>query len=88
MDSDLRPADDGSRTGIPWGRLGVLMIGSKVLFIPGIILLIIGGTPEAGTVDAVRTVKMSTKLLAQGNRTDYKRHLAMIPTRMRRVYLF
>ena len=48
------------------------MLGSKVLFIPGVILLIIGGTLEAGTVGAVRTVKMSAKLVSGGNRADYK----------------
>jgi hypothetical protein len=54
------------------GRLGLLMLGSKVLFIPGIILLIVGGTLEAGTVGAVRTVKMSAKLVSAGNRAGYK----------------
>ena len=54
------------------GRIGVLMLGSKVLFIPGVILLIIGGTLEAGTVGAVRTVKMSAKLVSRGNRADDK----------------
>jgi hypothetical protein len=48
------------------GRLGILMLGSKVLFIPGVILVIIGGTLEAGTVGAVRTVKMSAKLVSRG----------------------
>jgi hypothetical protein len=54
------------------GRIGVLMLGSKVLFIPGVILLIIGVTLEAGTVGAVRTVKMSAKLVSRRNRADYK----------------
>jgi uncharacterized membrane protein len=54
------------------GRLGILMLGSKVLFIPGVILLIIGGTLEAGTVGAVKTVKMSAKLVSRGNREDDK----------------
>jgi hypothetical protein len=54
------------------GRLGILMLGSKVLFVPGVILLIIGGTLEAGTVGAVKTVKMSAKLVSRGNREDYK----------------
>jgi hypothetical protein len=52
------------------GRFGLLMLGLKVLFIPGIILLIIGGTLEAGTVGAVRTVKMSAKLVSGGNRAE------------------
>jgi hypothetical protein len=46
------------------GRLGVLMLGSKALLIPGVILLIIGLTLEAGTVGAVKTVKMSAKLIS------------------------
>ena len=54
------------------GRIGILMLGSKALFIPGVILLIIGGTLEAGTVGAVRTVKMSAKLVSRGNRADDK----------------
>jgi hypothetical protein len=54
------------------GRIGVLMLGSKWLLIPGIILLIIGGTLEAGTVGAVKTVKMSAKLVSGGNRADYE----------------
>jgi hypothetical protein len=54
------------------GRIGILLLGSKWLFIPGVILLIIGGTLEAGTVGAVRTVKMSAKLVSGGNRADYK----------------
>ena len=49
------------------GRIGVLMLGSKVLFIPGVILLIIGVTLEAGAVGAVRTVKMSAKLVSRRN---------------------
>jgi len=48
------------------------MLGSKVLFIPDVILRIIGGTVEAGAVGAVRTVKMSAKLVGGGNRTEYK----------------
>ena len=54
------------------GRIGLLMLGSKVLFIPGVILLIIGVTLEAGTVGAVRTVKMSAKLVSRRNRGDHK----------------
>ena len=49
-------------------RIGVLMLGSKVLFIPGVIVLIIGVTLEAGAVGAVRTVKMSAKLVSKSNR--------------------
>lgn len=44
------------------GRLGILMLGSKVLFIPGIFVLAIGVTLQAGATGAVRAIKMSTKL--------------------------
>jgi hypothetical protein len=54
------------------GRIGILLLGSKWLFIPGVILLIIGGTLEAGTVGAVRTVKMSAKLVSGRDRADDK----------------
>jgi hypothetical protein len=46
------------------GRLGILMLGSKVLFIPGIFVLAIGVTLQAGATGAVRAIKMSTKLTA------------------------
>ena len=46
------------------GRVGLLMLGSKLLFIPGIILLAIGLTLLAGATGAVRTVKMSAKLVS------------------------
>jgi hypothetical protein len=51
-------------------RIGVLMLGSKVLFVPGVILLITGVTLEAGAVGAVRTVKMSAKLVSKRHRAD------------------
>jgi hypothetical protein len=44
------------------GRAGLLMLGSKVLFIPGIFLLAIGVTLQAGATGAVRAIKMSIKL--------------------------
>src|SRR5271157_5718693 len=45
-------------------RVGILMLGSKVLFIPGILVLTIGATLQAGATGAVKTVKMSAKLAA------------------------
>jgi hypothetical protein len=48
------------------GRVGILMLGSKVLFIPGIIVLTIGVTLQAGATGAVRAIKMSTKLTGSG----------------------
>ena len=45
------------------GRIGLLMLGSRALFIPGIIILALGLTLEAGATSAVKAVKMSAKLL-------------------------
>jgi hypothetical protein len=46
------------------GRLGILMLGSSVLLVPGIFVLILGFALEAGTTGAVRAVRMSTALTA------------------------
>jgi hypothetical protein len=48
------------------GRLGILMLGSSVLLVPGIFVLILGFALEAGTTGAVRAVRMSTALTAGG----------------------
>ena len=45
------------------GRIGLLMLGSRALFIPGILVLALGATLEAGATGAVKAVKMSAKLL-------------------------
>lgn len=44
------------------GRIGLLMLGSKALFIPGIFLMAIGVTLQAGATGAVRAIKMTAKL--------------------------
>jgi hypothetical protein len=44
------------------GRLGILMLGSKVLLIPGIVALTLGFTLQAGATGAVRAIKMSLTL--------------------------
>jgi hypothetical protein len=44
------------------GRLGILMLGSKILLIPGIIALTLGFTLQAGATGAVRAIKMSVTL--------------------------
>ena len=44
------------------GRLGILMLGSKALLIPGIFALTLGFTLQAGATGAVRAIKMSLKL--------------------------
>ncbi len=46
------------------GRVGLLMLGSNTLFILGVILLTIGLTLQAGATGAVKTVKMSAKLVS------------------------
>src|SRR5439155_6987323 len=45
------------------GRLGLVMLGSQALFIPGLIVLIIGLTLQAGATSVVKTVKMSATLV-------------------------
>jgi hypothetical protein len=40
------------------------MLGSKVLFIPGIFVFAIGITLQAGATGAVRAIKMSVSLTA------------------------
>jgi hypothetical protein len=44
------------------GRVGLLMIGSDALLIPGIVVIAIGVTLQAGTTGAVRAIKMSVSL--------------------------
>jgi hypothetical protein len=44
------------------GRVGLLMLGSKVLFIPGIFVLAVGITLQASATGAVRAIKLSVKL--------------------------
>jgi len=45
------------------GRLGIVLLGSHRLFALGVILLAIGFALQAGTTSAVKTVKMSAKLI-------------------------
>ncbi len=44
------------------GRIGILMLGSSALLIPGIVVLAIGVTLQAGATGAVRAIKMSAAL--------------------------
>jgi hypothetical protein len=39
------------------------MLGSKALLVPGIILVAVGFTLQAGATGAVKAIKMSTKLV-------------------------
>jgi hypothetical protein len=50
------------------GRIGLLMLGSPVFFIPGLVLFALGITLQAGATGAVKAVKMSAKLSAPGDR--------------------
>jgi uncharacterized membrane protein YjjP (DUF1212 family) len=44
------------------GRIGLLMLGSKVLLVPGIVLLAAAIPLQAGATGAVRAIKMSVTL--------------------------
>jgi hypothetical protein len=44
-------------------RLGILMLSSRLLFIPGIVLVALGATTGAGATGAVKAVKLSAKLV-------------------------
>jgi hypothetical protein len=46
------------------GRVGILMLGSRLLWIPGIFVVALGFTLQAGATSAVKAVKMSAKLVA------------------------
>lgn len=46
------------------GRVGLLMLGSNALFIPGIFVLAVGFALQAGATGAVKAVKMSAQLVA------------------------
>ncbi len=50
------------------GRIGILMLGSSALLIPGILVLAVGVTLQAGATGAVRAIKMSAKLTAARHR--------------------
>jgi hypothetical protein len=52
------------------GRIGLLMIGSTVLRIPGILLFAIGVTLQAGATGVVRAMKMGAKLSGPARRED------------------
>lgn len=52
------------------GRVGILMLGSKVLLIPGVVLIAIGATLQAGATGAVRAIKMSVTLKPRGSAED------------------
>jgi hypothetical protein len=51
------------------GRAGLLLLGSSSLFVLGVILFAIGITLQAGATGAVKTIKMSAKLVS-GRHSD------------------
>jgi hypothetical protein len=52
------------------GRIGLIMLGSRVLLIPGIILIALGLTLQAGASGAVKAIKMSAKLVSGRQQAD------------------
>jgi hypothetical protein len=46
------------------GRLGLLMLGSHVLLVPGLFVVALGFTLQAGTTGAIRAITMSASLAA------------------------
>ena len=45
-------------------RIGILLLGSRVTFVLGVILIALGLTLQAGATGAVKAIKMSAKLVA------------------------
>jgi hypothetical protein len=52
------------------GRIGLLMIGSPFLRIPGFAVLLVGATLQAGATSAVRAVKLGAKLGGRERRAE------------------
>jgi hypothetical protein len=52
------------------GRVGLLMIGSPILRIPGFLVFLVAATLQAGATSAVRAVKMGAKLGAARREED------------------
>jgi hypothetical protein len=52
------------------GRVGILMLGSRFLFVPGIFVVALGFTLQAGATGAVKAIKMSAKLVAGQQLSD------------------
>ena len=48
------------------GRIGLLMLGSSALLVPGIVVIAVGFALQAGATAAVKAVKMSATLVAGG----------------------
>jgi hypothetical protein len=52
------------------GRVGLLLLGSSTFFALGVILFIVGLTLQAGATGAVKTIKMSAKLVGGRKEAD------------------
>jgi hypothetical protein len=44
-------------------RVGILMLGSRALFIPGVVVVAVGFASQAGATGAVNAIKLSTSLI-------------------------
>jgi hypothetical protein len=44
-------------------RVGILMLGSHLLFIPGLFIVALGATLQAGATSSIKAIKMSAKLV-------------------------
>jgi hypothetical protein len=52
------------------GRVGILLLGTNILWVVGVVLLAVGVTLQAGATGAVRAIKMSVKLTGARSRTS------------------
>ncbi len=52
------------------GRLGILMLGWRYLFWPGVLLIVIGAALQTGVTSAVKAVKFSAKLVGDPTLTE------------------
>lgn len=52
------------------GRAGILMLGSSILRVPGILLLVVGAALQAGATSAVRAIKLGAALAAGKTSSD------------------
>ncbi len=52
------------------GRIGLLMLGTKWLLIPAIVVLAVAATVQAGATGAVRAIKMSVALVGTRKETE------------------
>jgi len=55
------------------GRIGLLMIGSPILLVPGILLFALGAVLQVGATSAVKAVKVSAKLVGGEAKIESKK---------------